>query len=80
MNIFGGETPSMFSGIKIIQSTEAYEIVPLFPDKKRSKRRDRRVRGKYGRLDRMNPLAYKTPNGMVIHPILYQKLKGHRNV
>ena len=64
-----------FSGVKIIQSSGCYEMVPLFPDKKRSKRRDRRVRGKYGRLDRMNPLAYQTPMGMVMHPILYAKLK-----
>ena len=64
-----------FSGVKITQSNACYEMIPIFPDKKRSKRRDRRVRGKYGRLDRMNPLAYNTPHGMVMHPTLYAKLK-----
>ena len=64
-----------FSGVKIIQSSECYEMVPIFPDKKRTKRRNRRVLGKYGRLDRMNLLAYDTPFGIVMHPILYMELK-----
>ena len=76
MGIFDTTPIGAFSGVKITQSSACYEMVPLFPDKKRSKRRDRRVRGKYGRLDRMNPLTYKTPFGFVMHPILYAKLKG----
>ena len=78
--MFNTNPRGAFSGVNIIQSSECYEMVPLFPDKKRSKRRDRRVRGKYGRLDRMHPLAYNTPHGMVMHPILYAKLKARTQV
>ena len=76
MNMFDTAPMGTFSGVKVTQSNACYEMVPLFPDKKRTKRRNRRVLGKYGRLDRMNPLAYNTPFGMVMHPILYAKLKS----
>lgn len=66
--------PSTFAGTKIITSDQAYEMVPIFPDKPRTKRRLRRTRGKFGRLDRMNPLAYRTPFGLVVHPKIYAEL------
>lgn len=65
----------MLGGVKITVSDQCYEMVPIFPDKPRTKRRMRRTRGRFGRLDRMNPLAYKTPFGIVMHPILYARLK-----
>jgi hypothetical protein len=64
----------MFGSIKITVSNEAYEMVPIFPDKPRTKRRMRRTRGKFGRLDRMNPLAYHTYCGLVVHPKIYDGL------
>lgn len=65
----------LFGGIPIRVSDQAYEMVPIFPDKKRSKRRDRRVIGKYGRLDRLTPLSYQTPFGFVCHPKIYRQLQ-----
>jgi hypothetical protein len=68
------DRPQTFGGMKITVSNEAYKMVPIFPDKPRTKRRMRRTRGKFGRLDRMNPLAYHTSFGLVIHPKLYDAL------
>lgn len=62
-------------GTNVIVSDHAYEIVPIFPDKPRTKRRLRRTKGKFGRTDRMNPLVYKTLYGLVVHPKIYHTLK-----
>lgn len=67
---------STFYGTRITVSAECYEMVPIFPDKPCTKRRLRRTRGKFGRTDRLNPLAYKTPFGMVVHSIIYDRLKN----
>ena len=64
-----------FGAEKVIVSNEAYEMIPIFPDKPRTKRRLRRTRGRFGRTDRMNPLAFKSPYGLIVHPIIYHKLK-----
>jgi hypothetical protein len=74
-----GQPINAFGGTKIIVSNEAYKMVPIYPDKPRTKRRLRRTLGKYGRTDRMNPMAYDTPHGMIVHPIIYQKLKKLAN-
>jgi len=74
MTMFG-QALNSFSRTKIIVSNEAYEMVPIYPDKPRTKRRLRRTLGEYGRTDRMNPLAYSTPYGMIVHPSIYQALK-----
>lgn len=66
-------------GRKITVSTEAYKMVPIFPDKKRTKRRNRRTIGRFGRLDRMQPMAYETPYGIVAHPLIYSKLRAMRD-
>lgn len=71
-----GFAPQTFGGTKVVVSDHAYEMVPIFPDKPRTKRRIRRTRGKYGRTDRMNPLAYQTPFGLVVHPKIYAALKA----
>ncbi len=65
-----------FGSAKITVSAECYEMVPVFPDKPRTKRRLRRTRGKFGRSERMNPLAYQTPFGLVVHPSIYEQLKS----
>lgn len=44
---------STFGGTKITVSADCYEVVPIFPDKPRTKRRLRRARGKFGRTDRL---------------------------
>ena len=68
--------PRAFGGVNITVSEYAYEMVPIFPYKKRTKRRVRRTRAKYGRIDRMNPLIFETPHGFVLHPKLYADLKN----
>ena len=64
-----------FGRINIVTSEHAYEMVPIFPDKPRTKRRLRRTRARFGRTDRMSQLVYKTPYGFVMHPKLYAELK-----
>ena len=71
-----GQPINTFTGIEMIVSDQAYEIVPIFPEKPRTKRRLRRTRGKFGRTDRMSPLAYNTPHGMIVHPIIFHALKA----
>ena len=66
---------SAFAGTKIITSDQACEMVPIFPDKPRTKRRLRRTRGKFGCTDRLNPLAYQTPFGLVVHPQIAAELR-----
>lgn len=63
------------NGVRITVSATCFEMVPIFPDKPRTKRRMRRTRGKFGRLDRLNPLAYRTPIGLVVHPLIYDQMK-----
>lgn len=68
----------VFGGMKVISSPHAFEMVPIFPDKPKTKRRLRRTRGKYGRTDRANPLCYRTGTNMIIaHPSLVHKLRAH---
>lgn len=69
----------MIGQMKIIQSTEAYKMVSIFPDRPNTKRRRRRILGKYGKLVRMEPQAYKTPFGLVVHPLIYRALKDQHN-
>ena len=64
-----------FGSVTVTVSNEAFEMVPIFPDKPNTKRRRRRTLGKYGRTERLNPLAFNTPFGLVVHPILFEKLK-----
>lgn len=68
--------PNAFQGVKITVSEACYEMVPIFPHKPRTKRRLRRTLARFGRLERMNPLAYRTPFGIVMHPVLYDQLKA----
>lgn len=69
-----GSPQNSFTGTKIIVSAEAYEMVAIFPDKPRTKRRRRRTMAKFGRLDRMNPLAYNTPHGIIMHTKIHKAL------
>jgi hypothetical protein len=62
------------ASVNVIQSEAAMERIVLFPDKPRTKRRMRRLRGKYGDLVRYKPCAYQTPQGIVVHPSLYAQL------
>ena len=65
----------MLPGTTITVSDQCYEMTPIFPDKPRTKRRLRRTRGRFGRLDRLQPMAFQTPYGLVVHPSIYAKLQ-----
>ena len=77
--MFGPPSINLFGGTRVVASEYAYETVPIFPDKPKTKRRMRRTIGRFGSLYRMNPLCYRTPQGLVMHPLLYKKLKDHTN-
>lgn len=64
-----------FGSTKIIVSPHAYTRKPIFPDKPRTKRRNRRTIGKFGSLTYKAPAAYETPAGLVVHPWIYAELK-----
>jgi hypothetical protein len=65
----------MFGGMQISTSPHATEERPIFPDKKWSKRRRRRVIGKYGSWTRRFPAAFQFGNKIVMHPALYRELQ-----
>lgn len=69
--------PQAFGGIPIqvsVNATECCDLMVLF-NKPNTKRRRRRMRGKYGRLVYDKPVAFQTPRGLVMHPVLFEELK-----
>ena len=75
MSIFAGHSMGAFGGLRVIVSEHAQESFRIFPDKKRTKRRMRRLRGKWGSEYRVRPMAYRTPHGLVCHPSIAAKLR-----
>ena len=65
----------MFGGTQIFVSENATEIRPRFPDKKWTKRRRRRVIGKYGSWTVRKPAAFQCGPALYMHPTLYAELK-----
>ena len=57
-----------FGGMKIIESIHATRFEKRFPWKPATKRRMRRVIGKYGSWMVHRPAMYQTPMGFVVHP------------
>ena len=72
--MIGPQLSSIF-GVRITVSEHAMKRVPLFPEKKWTKRRRRRVIGKYGRWSENRPAAWMIGNGAIMHPVLYAQLK-----
>ena len=66
----------MIGGMNILVSEHATEKFRIFPDRKRTKRGNRRFRAKWGSDIRRRPCAYKTPFGLVVHPTLYAALRA----
>lgn len=62
-------------GVPVIASEHATEDFRIFPDKKRTKRRLRRLRAKWGSETRRRPAAFATPTAMFVHPTLLEKMK-----
>lgn len=64
-----------FGGTQVFQSVHAIEEKPLFPDKKYTKRRRRRVVGKYGSWTRHFPAAFRCGPALYVHPKIYAELQ-----
>ncbi|GGF73343.1 hypothetical protein SAMN05216376_111160 [Mameliella alba] len=64
-----------FGGMPITVSPHATEVRPRFPDKKWSKRRRRRVIGKYGSWTYRVPAALRLGNRLIVHPAIYNQLR-----
>lgn len=78
-----GAAPSIgaatFGGLPVIETAAAVREVWIFPDKKRSKRRDRRVIGKYGSLTQIRPAAIQWQGRWMIHPKIMDQLRAAQN-
>lgn len=64
-----------FNGMPVQISPHATKEVVFFPDKPRTKRRMRRLIGKYGRDRKHVPASYRLGNTLVVHPVIYAKLQ-----
>lgn len=64
-----------FNGLNIQVSPRATKEIVLFPDKPRTKRRMRRLIGKYGRDRKHVPTSYRIGQTLVFHPVIYADLK-----
>lgn len=60
-----------FAGMLVSVSAHATEERPIFPDKRNTKRRRRRVVGKYGAWTRRYPAAFRMGAQLVVHPAIY---------
>ncbi len=63
-----------FGGMPITVSPYATQLEPRFPDKPDTKRRRRRVIGKYGSWETPKPCMYQVGGRLVIHPKAYALL------
>lgn len=70
-----GVNPVTFRGLPVHVTEGALERVARFPDKKNTKRRRRRVIGKYGSWSVLKPVAYRIGGALVVHPEIYARLK-----
>jgi hypothetical protein len=64
-----------YKGLRVHISSNATNTVPRFPDKKNTKRRRRRVIGKYGSWLVVRPGAYVLMGRLVVHPAVYEEMK-----
>ncbi len=78
MNIpITGQPFGTFMGMPVFVSTMATELRPRFPDKKRTKRRVRRVVGRYGSWMVRRPGAWRVGPSLVVHPEVFHQLQLH---
>lgn len=66
-----------FNGVQIIVSPHALEnsTVRNFPAKRRSKRLHKKLCKRFGGEFRQVPCIWKTPHGIVMHPVMYAEFK-----
>lgn len=66
---------STYSGLRLVISPRLTKEVPRFPDKRWTKRRRRRVVGKYGSWTYHKPDAMIVGGSLLVHPAIYAELK-----
>lgn len=69
--------PQVFGGVQIIVRDDMTDTVPRFPYKKWTKRRRRRVIGKFGSWTWEKPAAYRVGPAIICHPKIHAELKRH---
>ncbi len=74
-DIFADAMPTTFGGTRVMGSDAATALYRIFPDKPRTKRRMRRLRGKWGNEFIRKPCAYQTANGLIVHPTIWAQMK-----
>lgn len=70
MNVIG-----QYQGMPVVVSEHATHTGPRFPDKKRTKRRMRRVIGRYGSWEVTRPIAFQLEGNLVVHPRIADRLR-----
>lgn len=69
-----------YAGMPVTVSEHAIETVPRFPDKPNTKRRRRRVIGKFGSWVISRPCAIKIGGTLVMHPVIADRIRReHRH-
>jgi hypothetical protein len=69
------DRPRTFGGMQVFVSADATEEVARFPDKPWTKRRRRRVIGKYGGWTRHIPCAFRCGPVLYVHPKIYAEMQ-----
>lgn len=62
-------------GTKIIVSQHATKEQVNWPIKKRSRRLHKKMTKRLGQQITIVPCAFQTPMGMVVHPLIFEKLR-----
>jgi hypothetical protein len=70
---------SSFGGLQVFVSAHAVQTRPIFPDKKPTKRRRRRVIGKFGGWTKDFPAAFQAGPALYVHPKIYAELKRNQH-
>lgn len=73
--INGPKQVGTLDGVPVIVSPDAMTKEPRFPDKRNTKRRRRRVIGKYGSWFVLRPTCIKTQHGLVMHPLIHDQMR-----
>lgn len=68
--------PGPFGGMQVFVSDHATTDEPRFPMKKWTKRRRRRVIGKYGSWTVRKPAAFRAGPALYVHPAIYAEMKS----
>ena len=76
VDIFPKGAPVLVAGgMRVFVSDDATTEGPRFPDKKWTKRRRRRVIGKFGSWTVRKPAAFRAGPTLYVHPAIYAEMR-----